>query len=247
VSRVRWRWIVTALALLALLIVAVGIVWLATPQPTLPEADLALASTNEVTVQVDDGRLTFTPVEGTDTGLIVYPGGRVPPKAYAPLAHEIAAQGYLVVVVPMPFNLAVLGVGSATQVIADHPEIKHWAIGGHSLGGAMAAQYAADNPELVDGLALWAAYSPADLSASGLAAAVIYGTLDEGRDSFTSTEALSQLPPDATVSAIEGGNHAGFGWYTGQPNDPPATITREEQQSEAALATLELLRLLQAR
>jgi len=66
----------------------------------------------------------------------------------------------------MPLNLAVFDSERAGQVIAAHPEIELWAIGGHSLGGAMAARYAFNHPEVIHGLALWAAYPEegADLS-----------------------------------------------------------------------------------
>ena len=48
-------------------------------------------------------------------------------------------------------------------------------------------------------------------------------------------------PADAEFVAIEGGNHEQMGWYTGQPNDPPATISREDQQAQVAEATVALL------
>jgi hypothetical protein len=32
-----------------------------------------------------------------------------------------------------------------------------------------------------------------------------------------------------------------MGWYTGQPNDPPATISREDQQRSVAASTVALL------
>jgi hypothetical protein len=53
--------------------------------------------------------------------------------------------------------------------------------------------------------------------------------------------ARAALPPDATFIPIEGGNHEQMGWYTGQPNDPPATITREDQQAQVVEATVALL------
>jgi hypothetical protein len=40
---------------------------------------------------------------------------------------------------------------------------------------------------------------------------------------------------------IEGGNHEQMGWYTGQPNDPPATTARDEQQSQLVIATASFL------
>jgi hypothetical protein len=59
--------------------------------------------------------------------------------------------------------------------------------------------------------------------------------------SFTSEENVARLGPALVFTVIEGGNHEQMGWYTGQPNDPPATIPREEQQARIVDATLELL------
>jgi pimeloyl-ACP methyl ester carboxylesterase len=192
--------------------------------------------------QDPDGRLTYAPSDGQPTtALILYPGGKVPPAAYAPQAQAIAAEGYLVGVVPVPFNLAVFDIDAAQQVIADHPEIQTWAVGGHSLGGSMAAQFLASHRDAVDGLVLWASYSAADVSSAAVPVASIYGTLDAGVPSYTSAANTAKLGPRLTLTPIEGGNHEQMGWYTGQPNDPPATISREEQQEQVVSATLELL------
>jgi dienelactone hydrolase len=141
----------------------------------------------------------------------------------------------------MPLNLAVFGIDRAAEVQAAHLEIARWAVGGHSLGGAMAAEYAARNPGKVQGVLFWASYSSADLSGQPLKVVSIYGTLDAGRDTLTSAEARARLPADAVFLAIEGGNHEQFGYYTGQPNDPPAAVTREEQQAQAVVAAITLL------
>jgi dienelactone hydrolase len=232
------------LALVALLAVGVvGFLWYAQPQPLLPEATAALASTESVTFeQGSDGRLTFTPTAAEPTtGLVLYPGGKVPPAAYAPAARAIAEQGYLVSIVPVPFDLAVFGIDAASAVIADHPEIEHWAVGGHSLGGSMAAQFIDSHPGAVEGLALWASYSAADLSDEDLAIATIYGSLDNGVPSFTSEANLAKLGAGVTPTVILGGNHEQMGWYTGQPNDPPATVSRADQQAQLVDATARFL------
>ena len=88
----------------------------------------------------------------------------------------------------MPFNLAVFDIDAAQAVISDHPEIGAWAVGGHSLGGSMAAQFASSHPGAVAGLVLWASYSAADLSGAALPVASIFGTLDSGVPSYTSSE-----------------------------------------------------------
>ena len=216
--------------------------WYAQPQPLLPEANAALASTATVAFVEDDGNLVYTPVGAAPkTGLVLYPGGKVPPAAYAPQARAIAELGYLVVVVAVPFNLAVFGIDSAGPVIADHQEIDHWAVGGHSLGGSMAAQFIDSHPDLVEGLVLWASYSAADLSSDGLTVLSAYGTLDTGVPNYTSPANLAKLGNGVTSAVIDGGNHEQMGWYTGQPNDPPATISRTDQQTQVVGATVRLL------
>jgi predicted alpha/beta hydrolase len=233
---------------LVLALVAIGgWLWYTQPQPLLPEAEASLASTPEVTFAEVGGRLEWAPAGGSPTaGLIVYPGGKVPPAAYGPLAQAIAAEGYLVSIVEFPFNLAVFDINAADDVLAAHPEIETWAIGGHSLGGAMAAQYAGSHDAELDGLALWAAYPANDLSGAGLEVTSVYGTLDAGAARMGGAEAAAMLPPATVFVPIEGGNHGQMGWYTGQPNDPPATISREDQQAQVAVGTVELLERIEA-
>ena len=69
----------------------------------------------------------------------------------------------------------------------------------------------------------------------------IYGTLDAGAARMSGPEAKAQLPADTVFVPIEGGNHEQMGWYTGQPNDPPATISRADQQAQVAAATVTML------
>ncbi len=220
---------------------AVAWLWLNNLVEPMAETGAALASDEGVSVETEPW-LTFTPAEPSDTGLVFYPGGRVPAQAYAPAVRALADAGYTAIIPSMPFGLAVLAPDAADAVIEAHPEIEHWVIAGHSLGGAMAAQYAAGH-EAAEGLALWAAYPPdaTDLSTSGLLVSSIYA----GADGLTTLDEIeasrSQLPTDTIYVEIAGGNHAGFGWYGDQDGDGLATISREEQQAQTVAATLELL------
>ena len=186
--------------------------------------------------------MVFRPVEYEPRmGLIFYPGGRVDARAYASLMRAVAAEGYLVVIVPMPLNLAVFGIERATDVMDGYPNIASWVIGGHSLGGAMAASYAYKYPERVDGLILYAGY-PADsnsLATSDLPILSVYGTEDYSIDDLSASTTL--LPPGTTYVVIAGGNHAQFGNYGLQSGDGEATISREAQQTQAVNATVNLL------
>jgi hypothetical protein len=188
--------------------------------------------------------LVFEPVSANySTGFIFYPGGRVNYISYAPYAQAIAAQGYLVVIVPMPLNLAVFGINSANDVNAAYPNVTAWAIGGHSLGGTMAAQYIHDNPDKIQGLALWASYPPSniDLSAFNITALTVHGRNDGLVTKQQIDDSLKQLPPTTNQVEIDGGNHAQFGWYGSQSGDNAAIITRQQQQDIAVNATVQLL------
>jgi hypothetical protein len=249
-ARRRPRRRTVVLAVVGVLVVALvgGLAWFFRPQPLLPEATAALASTPAATYADEPTGLTFTATGAAPTtGLILYPGAKVPAAGYAPGARAIAEQGYLVVVVPMPLNFAIFDVGAADGVIAAHPEITRWAIGGHSLGGAMAAQYAADHQGSVAGLVLCGAYSASDLSASGLLVSSVYGSLDAAAPKIEDPATAALLPATTAYERIDGGNHEQCGWYTGQPNDPPATITRTDQQGRMVAAWVALLAAIAAR
>lgn len=133
-----------------------GIRWATFARPPLPEAVRALESDDRVAVS-DHPWLTFTPrQDAPNSGFIFCPGGRVDPRGYASLLKPITAAGYLVVVPEMPINMAPFDANVADEIMADHPDIHHWAIGGHSVGGTMAAQYAHRHRETIRGLAIWA-------------------------------------------------------------------------------------------
>jgi pimeloyl-ACP methyl ester carboxylesterase len=193
--------------------------------------------------------IVFRPNAATTTGLIFYPGGLVAAEAYAPALRAVAERGFLVVVPPMPLKLAVFAPERAAEIQAAFPAVRHWAVGGHSLGGAMAARYAARHAGAVEGVVLWASYpDPSDsLVQSGLAVVSIYGTRD-GVATPTEVEAARGLLPAGTRwVSVEGGNHAQFGWYGEQRGDLPATIDRAAQQRQVVEATVDLLRALEAR
>jgi len=220
---------------------AAGYLWLTDLPDPMPEAETALVSEDSVSVSTEPW-LSFSPEDPARTGFILYPGGRVPAAAYAPAARDIAEAGYLTLVPSMPFGLAVLAPDVADDLIEAHPEVERWVIGGHSLGGAMAADYAAGHED-IEGLALWAAYPPdgTDLSANPLVATSIYATEDGLATPAEIEASRPQLPPDTAYVEINGGNHAGFGWYGDQDGDGAATISREEQQAQVVAATVELL------
>jgi dienelactone hydrolase len=219
--------------------------WGLTPLGPTDEALAALESNALVTVQDHGDFVVFTPAQNTPlTGFILYPGGHVDHRSYAPVAQKIASRGYLVAIVRMPLSLAVFGVDNADNVITAYPSVRYWVIGGHSLGGSMAASYAKEHPVRIQGLVFWASYpaSSDDLSSTDLKGLSTYGSNDQLLDMENYHTTLAQLPPGTILEVIQGGNHAQFGNYGPQPGDGTATISSEEQQREAADLTVRLLR-----
>jgi predicted esterase len=220
------------------------VIWGSTPAHPMPEALSALTSSDSVTVQIGKW-LVFEPAKTTPatTGYIFYPGGRVDYRAYAPMANALAQKGFLVVIPRMPLNLAVFGIDEAADVIAAHPEISHWVMGGHSLGGSMAASYVYEHPGQIDGLVFLASY-PADsnnLTAYTGSVLSISGSLDGLATPVKIEHSIGLLPTSTEWVVVEGGDHAQFGWYGPQKGDNAATLSREEQQQIVIESTTMLL------
>ena len=165
-------------------------------------------------------------------GIVFYPGALVEPEAYLPLAQAIAHQAQvLVVIVPMPFDLAVLAPQRGAKVPEAFSEVASWFVAGHSLGGAMAASLVDKHQDSFSGLIFLAAY-PAksnDLSLSKLPVLSLSGQFDLLATAEKIEKARSLLPPDTMYVTIPGGNHALFGNYGKQKGDGTALITPEEQ------------------
>ncbi len=230
--------------LAAILLGSVGfVIWAETPSQPQQAALAALKSDSQVIVTDRGKYLTFEPVTGNPTiGFIFYPGGHVEYRAYAPILHEMAAQGIFVALLPVRLNLAFFDTEAGAPVLKDFPQIKVWATGGHSLGGVASAYFAQNHPE-IRGIVFWASY-PADekLKNSGIQMLSIYGTQDGGLDHGAKIEQYKAFQPADTVfHVIEGGNHGQFGDYGPQPGDLPATISPQEQWQQTTLATVRFL------
>lgn len=171
-----------------------------------------------------------------EAGLILYPGAKVDPHAYVPLAEKIAERGYICVIAKMPFNLAFFGIDAASGIIDNYPQTDSWWIAGHSLGGVAAAQYAANHADALEGIALLASYPASDLSETSLRALSVYGSQDLVLNRESLAENATKLPANTKTVAIEGGNHAGFGAYGPQKGDGEAAISADEQQEAFANA-----------
>lgn len=189
--------------------------------------------------EISDGLYLDGP--GTEGAMIFYPGAKVEYTAYLPLLYELAEQGLDCFLIKMPCNLAFLGQSKATDLMTEY-SYKSWYLSGHSLGGAMAASYAAGHLKDLDGLVLLAAYPTRSLESDTFSVVSIYGSKDGVLNMDKVEDARSFMPSDYTEVCIEGGNHAWFGNYGEQEGDKTASISREEQQKQAVEAILQMVK-----
>ena len=192
-----------------------------------PADDIALeVLAQDSTITVQDDLTILSPSYPTDTAIIFYPGAKVEAEAYLPLLTQIRQTGVTCILVHMPFRMAIFDANAAEEVMEQFPDIQHWYMAGHSMGGAMASQFAAGHSDEVDGLFLLGAYIYGDYPPEK--ALTVYGSLNQSvEDHINYTE---------NIVEIEGGNHAQFGNYGPQKGDLPATISAEEQQAQTVAA-----------
>ena len=119
--RKGWRIFLALIGLLIVGALAGFVIGGETPAPPMPEALAALQSNAQVTITTGEWLNFLLAASQPDTGFIIYPGGRVDPRAYAPMARQVAEQGYLVIIVDMPLNLAVFNPGRPAYYGAAFP------------------------------------------------------------------------------------------------------------------------------
>lgn len=242
--------VISLVVLAVVCVVAVGgfVVWAQSPHSADPEA---LAQANEspgVRIDVAPDVVVVEPTEAEpDTGIVFYPGGRVEPEAYAASWAPIVAEGGVRVLIPsMPLNLAVFDTDRADDTVAEHGgDVENWYVGGHSLGGSMAAGHIGDAPEIdVVGLVLWGSYAT---ESAGLAqrddlhVLSVSAAQDGLSDPVTTAENRKNLPAEAVTHEIAGMNHAQFGAYGDQRGDGTARIGEAEARERLAETMLDFL------
>lgn len=246
--RGRWR-IGVALPALVLCVLTVSVLAWSRPFPADPVALSAMRSSAGVRVA---DRLTWYELQPTQTnstgreikptvGLVFYPGARVDPRAYASLLSPVAAAGYLVVVLKEPFGIGLIQAGHAEAPISVHPEIKSWAVGGHSLGGVAASSFADAHAPKVTGLLLLAAYPASKLHRRDLRVLSLSGSADGLATPAKVNAAKAELPTRSRYVVIKGAVHADFGNYGVQPGDGTPSISRAAAQAQIVQSTRALL------
>lgn len=189
----------------------------------------------------DDQLLVFKPEGQIKAGFIFYPGGKVEYKAYAPLLKKLANQGILCLCPHMPFNLAVFASNKADGLQKQYPQVTKWYIGGHSLGGVMASQYAYKHQKDFDGMIFLASYPTHSFQNSSLQVLTIYGSQDHVLNKKNYQKNKKNFPKQTREVIIQGGNHGQFADYGKQSGDGKATITSLQQQEETVEAIMQLM------
>lgn len=222
----RKKWLIAGgIVLLVLAILAAAFFWYVSDYYRAEDVALEVL-VQDSGISVQDNLTILSPSSPTDTAIIFHPGAKVEAEAYLPLLNQIRQTGVTCILVHMPFHMAIFDATAAEEVIAQFPEIQHWYIAGHSMGGAMASKFASDHPDQVDGLILLGAYIYGDYPDEKTL--TVYGSLNQSvEDHIDYTE---------NIVEIEGGNHAQFGNYGPQKGDLPATISTEEQQAQTVAA-----------
>lgn len=182
--------------------------------------------------KVNKNLITLTPKKESDIGIIFYPNAKVENTAYLPLLEQLTDKGYNCYLSKMPFNMAIFNKNAANKIIDQYPDVKHWYICGHSMGGAMASSYVSKNKDKVDGLILLGSYIYGDVSDKNTL--TIYGSLN--------ISVKKKIDYKKNIVVIKGGNHANFGNYGHQKGDAQATISRKEQQDQSVKAINEFIK-----
>lgn len=193
-------------------------------------------------VRLEQSPQPFLNIEPRDgaarTLLVLYGGGLVRPQAYEWLGRALAARGVQTVIPVFPLDLAVTDAGRAGALIARFGAGKRVVLAGHSLGGAMAAGYAAEHAGQLSGLILMAAYPARDVDLRGAPFPVL--SLLAERDGVAAAGdvrgGLSRLPPETTLTVLPGAVHAFFGRYGPQRGDGLPGVTREQTEREIVAA-----------
>lgn len=224
--------------------------WLANSVRTRGVDAATLLDSPAVTVVDEATTLVFLPVSSNSkTALIFICGSGISAEAYAPLLRPVAEAGYPVFVIKLPYRFAPLesnkqaAVDRARAVIAAHPEIPHWVVSGHSLGGALAARLAQFHASALSALVLIGTTHPKenDLSVLQIPVTKVYASNDGIAPPNRILANRGLLPASTTWVEIKGGNHSQFGRYGHQLFDGAATISREEQESITRSALLDAL------
>lgn len=234
----RWTaWVVAVVVLLAV----VFLVWANTVMQGTRSAALQVWRDDRVAVRDAGDSVVMTPTgEADGVGIVFIPGAKVDPYAYLATFRQVVAAGTTVVITKPTLNLAFFDTRPLATFEAHAPEVRTWAVGGHSLGGVRACQLAQD----ADGLLLLGSYCADDIARSYIKVLSVSGSRDGLSTPAKVAAARGKLPTTARTVEVEGANHADFGAYGDQPGDRTATISRADARAQISAAIEDWVRTL---
>lgn len=238
-----WRIVLVVVLVAAAYGIGVGQSVLVRPPLVLGQDAITDAASASVPVTLEDvgGQVIHIAATGQRRVVLVfYPGGLVRPQAYEWLGRALAAHGVETWIPVMPFDLAVTGIDRADAIIAHVGRGVPVVIGGHSLGGAMASDYASRHASLLKGMVLCGAYPAGNVTVSASWPALsLRGGNDQVASSADVEGGMARLPAGSQLVTIDGSVHAFFGRYGPQAGDGTPTVSRAtaEQAIVAAITT----------
>jgi hypothetical protein len=225
-------------------VVAIGIVAWLKPFTAQEPALAAMQSDAKVVVAEYPTQIVMTPAGTPSTTAVFFqPGARVDARAYAAVLRPLAEAGHIVVIPKQPLGIAVLATSAFESARSAYPDVTRWVVGGHSLGGTVAAidadDHDADAASPVVGLLLYASYPATDMSSSLTAAVLSISASNDGLATPAKIDAAKQdLPKATTYTVIEGAVHAFFGDYGPQPGDGTPTIPHDDARTQISTASV---------
>lgn len=206
---------------------------------------------NFVQQETNDYVLLAQENKNYDTCFIFIPGGLVDPHVYMCWMNELIkkSNNFSIILLKIPSNLAILNQNKVENVINKFPETKVWIIGGHSLGGVVAATSVFKNQDNYLGLILMASWPIKSNTLENWPGEVL--SISASNDGLATPQDIDTnkiyLPKGIDIDTnyiftneknityyfqIAGGNHSGFGCYGFQSGDNEADILPEEQQKQ---------------
>ncbi|MBG6240045.1 hypothetical protein IWX78_003036 [Mycetocola sp. CAN_C7] len=209
---------VLAVVAVLLLVISIGAVWAHQVMAGERDAALEVWRNDAITVTDTDVSVVLAPTtDATSTGLVFVPGAKVDPYAYLFKLSGIVEDGVTVVITKPTLNLALVDLRPLATFTDGVARVDQWFVGGHSLGGVRACQYAGEQETV--GIVLFGSYCATDLSDSGLPVLSFVGEHDGLSTPEKIEDSAVLLPDDAATVLVPGGNHADFGDYGVQPGD----------------------------
>ena len=213
----------------------------------------AMASDSAVTVVEDGTQISLIPTgQIKPTGVLFQPGAKVDSRAYVNILRPLALDGHVVVIPKQPLGVGFLAMNALDSARSMFSNVAQWVVGGHSLGGTVAALQAATTTALgstsgmstgapIVGLILYASYPAADMSDVSMPVLSISGENDGLSTPDAIAASVPNLPSSTSFLEVPGANHSSFGDYGLQAGDGTATTSRTSTFNDITTATVDFV------